>query len=149
MIIDSLSGAEKYYGMHPLFAKAFKHLQSLDLQNIEEGRYELQGSNLFYMVTNKEGLSKEVSIAKFECHNEYIDIQLCIKGKETVGWKPRDSCSRQKGSGGKPDFIFYEEALDMYFQLTNNQFAIFFPGDVHAPMIGEGKIKKIVMKIKI
>ena len=29
----------------------------------------------------------------------------------------------------------------MYFQLTDGQFAIFFPEDVHAPMIGEGEIK--------
>jgi beta-galactosidase beta subunit len=36
----------------------------------------------------------------------------------------------------------------MYFELTDNQFAIFFPEDVHAPMIGEGVIKKLVVKVK-
>ena len=34
----------------------------------------------------------------------------------------------------------------MYFQLTDNQFGIFYPEDVHAPMIGEGEIKKVVIK---
>ena len=29
------------------------------------------------------------------------------------------------------------------------QFAIFYPEDVHAPMIGEGMIKKLVLKIKL
>ena len=28
---------------------------------------------------------------------------------------------------------------DTFFQLTDGQFAIFFPEDVHAPMIGEGR----------
>ncbi|MBP8115537.1 MAG: YhcH/YjgK/YiaL family protein, partial [Chitinophagaceae bacterium] len=37
----------------------------------------------------------------------------------------------------------------MYFQLTNGQFVIFFPEDVHAPMIGEGDIKKLVIKVKL
>jgi beta-galactosidase beta subunit len=37
----------------------------------------------------------------------------------------------------------------MYFQLTDRQFAIFFPDDVHAPMIGENEIKKLVIKVKI
>jgi YhcH/YjgK/YiaL family protein len=37
----------------------------------------------------------------------------------------------------------------MFFQLTDGQFAIFFPEDVHAPMIGEGEIKKVVIKVKI
>ena len=44
---------------------------------------------------------------------------------------------------------FYSDAPGMYFQLTDNQFAIFFPEDVHAPMIGEGEIKKMVIKVKI
>jgi len=34
--------------------------------------------------------------------------------------------------------------------LTDNQFAIFFPEDVHAPMIGgDAEIKKLVIKVKI
>jgi beta-galactosidase beta subunit len=33
--------------------------------------------------------------------------------------------------------------------LANSQFAIFFPEDVHAPMIGEDEIKKMVIKVKI
>lgn len=35
------------------------------------------------------------------------------------------------------DVQFYSDAPDMYFQLTNEQFAIFFPENVHAPMIGK------------
>ena len=33
--------------------------------------------------------------------------------------------------------LFYEDAPDMFFGLTDNQFTIFYPEDVHAPMIGE------------
>jgi YhcH/YjgK/YiaL family protein len=46
------------------------------------------------------------------------------------------------------DVQFFKDAPDMFFQLTNGQFAIFFPADVHAPMIGEGQIKKLVIKVK-
>jgi biofilm protein TabA len=45
--------------------------------------------------------------------------------------------------------VFYNDAPDMYFELTDKQFAIFFPEDVHAPMIGESEIKKMVIKVKI
>ncbi len=90
------------------------------------------------------------SIAKFECHDKYIDIQLCIKGKEKFGWKPRSDCKKQKGEyNAEKDVVFYNDAPDMYFDLTDNQFAIFFPKDVHAPMIGESEIKKMVIKVKI
>jgi beta-galactosidase beta subunit len=37
----------------------------------------------------------------------------------------------------------------MFFELTDNQFAIFFPEDVHAPMIGDEVIKKLIVKVKI
>jgi beta-galactosidase beta subunit len=37
----------------------------------------------------------------------------------------------------------------MYSELTNGQFVIFFPEDVHAPMIGDAEIKKLVIKVKI
>ena len=47
------------------------------------------------------------------------------------------------------DVVFFNDAPDMHFQLTNNQFDIFFPEDVHAPMIGESEIKKMVIKVKI
>ena len=45
--------------------------------------------------------------------------------------------------------MFYSDAPDMYFQLNDNQFAIFFPEDIDAPMIGEGEIKKLVIKVKL
>jgi hypothetical protein len=35
------------------------------------------------------------------------------------------------------------------FSIERRTFAIFFPEDVHAPMIGEGTIKKLVIKVKI
>ncbi|HRN56189.1 MAG TPA: YhcH/YjgK/YiaL family protein [Agriterribacter sp.] len=148
MIIDNLSAAEKYYKLHPLFGKAFGYLRSLDLQHTEEGKHELPEENLFYILMDKQGLTKEAAIENFECHNKYIDIQLCIHGKETIGWKSRDTCTRQKDSNEQEDYCFYGEPPDIYFQLRDNQFAIFFPGDVHAPMIGEGKIRKVVVKVK-
>jgi YhcH/YjgK/YiaL family protein len=39
----------------------------------------------------------------------------------------------------------------MFFQLTNGQFVILFPEDVHAPMIAvnDKTIKKLVIKVRI
>jgi biofilm protein TabA len=150
MIVDILSNAEKYFCIHSLFSKAFQHIKSLDLSTIEVGKYEIEKENLFFSVSDKIGRSREESVARFECHNKYIDIQICIHGKEQIGWKPRDACVLPATyQNANADFIYYHDAPDMYFELTNNQFAIFFPGDVHAPMIGEGVIKKIVLKVKI
>jgi len=150
MIIDTLSNAEKYFCIHPLFAKAFEHLKSLNTKTLETGKYEIDGDQLRAIISQKKGMTVAESTAKFECHDQHIDIQLCINGKEQIGWKPRSACTQQRGEyNEEKDVVFFNDAPDMFFQLTNNQFAIFFPGDVHAPMIGENEIKKLVVKVKI
>ena len=150
MIIDTLSNSEKYNIIHPLFAKAFEYIKSQKLSTLADGKFEIDGDSLRAIVSNKKGMTAEESIAKFECHDKHIDIQLCIKGKEKFGWKPRSNCKEQRGEyNAEKDVVIYSDAPDMYFELTDNQFAIFFPEDVHAPMIGEGEIKKMVIKVKI
>ncbi len=150
MVIDSIQNASKYFSVHPSFEKAFQYINSQDLAKLEDGKFDIDGDSLKAIVSNKNGMTAEESTAKFECHNNNIDIQVCINGKETMGWKPKESCTSQKGDyNPEKDVLFYSDAPDMYFQLTNGQFAIFFPDDVHAPMIGEGPIKKLVIKVKI
>ncbi len=150
MIIDSLKNSSKYYSVHPLFAKAFGYIQNTNLDTIEMGKYEIDGDNLRAIFSNKTGMTAEASTAKFECHNKHIDIQLCINGVEQIGWKPREKCRNENGGYNEErDVQLYHDAPDMFFQLTDGQFAIFFPEDVHAPMIGEGEIKKLVIKVKI
>ena len=151
MIIDSLANLSKYTSLHPLFAQAFEYIAATDLANIEIGKYDI-AEGLKAIFSDKKGMSAAESIAKFECHDKNIDIQLCIKGRETIGWKPRQSCTAPKGEyNPEKDVSFYNDAPDMYFQLTNGQFAIFFPEDVHAPMIAvdDDAIRKLVIKVKI
>ncbi len=150
MIVDTLANADKYFSVHPLFAKAFEYINNTDLANTTDGRYEIDGPNLKAIFSNKNGMEAAESIAKFECHNKHIDIQLCINGTEQLGWKPREKCKVKNGGyNEEKDVQFYSDAPDMYFYLTDGQFAIFFPGDVHAPMIGKGPIKKLVVKVKV
>ena len=150
MILDSLASASKYASLNPLFAKAFAYIASVDLNALEIGKFDIDGADLRGIVSDKKGTTAEESIAKFECHNAHIDIQVCIRGKETMGWKPRSTCKEQKGEyNPEKDVLFYNDAPDMYFGLTDNQFVIFYPEDVHAPMIGEDAIKKLVIKVRI
>lgn len=150
MIVDTLKNASKYNSVHPLFARAFEYIRNTNLDTIEMGKYEIDGDNLKAIFSNKEGMSAEVSTAKFECHNKHIDIQVCINGTEQIGWKPREKCKTENGGyNEEKDVQLYSDVPDMYFQLTDGQFAIFFPEDVHAPMIGKTEIKKLVIKVKI
>ena len=96
MIIDTLANADKYASIHPLFAKAFEYINATDLAAIEDGKFEVS-EGLKSIVATKIGMTAQESEAKFECHNHNIDIQICIKGNETFGWKSRNDCKKQKG----------------------------------------------------
>ena len=149
MIIDTLKNAYKYTNLHPLFASAFDYLKGKDLQNLEDGKFEI-AEGLKLIVSNGNGKTKETSLQKFECHDKNIDIQVCVKGNETIYWKPREKCNTPNGEyNSEKDVRFFNDEPDMNFQLNDNQFVIFYPEDVHAPMIGEGPIKKLVFKVKI
>jgi len=85
-----------------------------------------------------------------ECHNKNIDIQLCIRGNETLAWKPRSDCKEPKGAySDEKDVIFFNDKPDTYFGLKQNQFVIFFPDDMHTAFIGEGPINKLLVKVRI
>ena len=119
------------------------------MANAEIGKSDI-AEGLKAIISNASGKTKEASMSKFECHNKNIDIQLCIRGVETIGWTPREKCVTPNGGyNEEKDVQLYFDSADTFFQLTNGQFAIFFPEDVHAPMIGEGEIKKLVIKVKI
>lgn len=149
MIIDSLENAHQYYCLHPRFKNAFKFLEGKNLENFQDGSFELE-DGLKMIVSNKFGKTREESLQKFECHNRNIDIQICVKGNERIEWKSRKDCKNFNGNfNEEKDVQFFNDEPDTYFKLKDGQFAIFFPEDVHAPMIGDGEIKKLVFKVKI
>lgn len=149
MIVDTLKNGSLYTSLHPLFAKAFDFINQNDIANLEIGTIQIE-EGLKVIVSAGNGKTRETSLAKFECHDKNIDIQVCVKGLETIAWKPREKCVIPNGEyNPEKDVRFFNDTPDMDFQLTDGQFVIFYPGDVHAPMIGEGEIKKLVFKVKI
>ena len=149
MIIDSLHNAKKYYSLHANFKKAFEFVNQNDISQLEEGVIEIT-DGLKVIVIAGQGTTKEESIKGFECHDKNIDIQIVVKGPETYAWKPREKCISPNGDyNDEKDVRFFHDKPDMFFQLQEKQFTILFPEDVHAAMIGDGQLKKLVFKAKI
>ena len=148
MIVDDLSQANKYEALHPRFKQAFEFLTSNNLEALSLGKHTIDGDNLFAIVVNEDAVPMLESTSQFECHNQYIDIQYVFGGLETVGYKHRETCVEPRGEyNAEKDVLFYEDAPDFFFKLFPGQFGIYFPSDVHAPMIGDGKIRKVVTKV--
>jgi YhcH/YjgK/YiaL family protein len=147
MILDNIANIDKYVCLHPRFAKAFEFVKNQNLETLEVGKFEIDGKDIHAAVSAKEGVKADD--AKFECHDNYFDIQVCPTGGETIGWSARSDVKEVKTPyNTEKDVTFFADKPSTYFQLKAGQFAIFYPEDVHAPMIGEGEIKKLVVKIR-
>jgi len=150
MVIDKLSEINKYASLHPRFGKAIDYIVTTNLLSTEPSTVLVDGEDIKAIIMEGNCVPKEESLAGFECHNTYIDIQIVLKGKETVGWRARTSCSMPKAEYNlEKDVLFYADAPTLFFELQAGMFSIYFPEDVHAPMIGEGLIKKVVMKVRV
>jgi len=150
MVIDKLSEINKYASLHPRFAKAIDYIVTNNLLIAEPGTILVDGEDIKAIIMEGNCVPKEESLAGFECHNTYIDIQIVLKGKETVSWRARTSCTMPKAEYSlEKDVLFYDDAPTLFFELQAGMFSIYFPEDVHAPMIGEGPIKKVVMKVRV
>ena len=147
MILDSLTNGELYYTLNPLFSKAFNYLNSVNLESLEVGRIELQADDL-YVIVNDSSLKKQEK-AKLEVHNDYIDIQIPLSKPEVFGWSARQQLNKEVAPFDKSkDIQFFNDLPISYHTVTPGCFIIFFPGDAHAPCIGEGMIRKIIVKVR-
>ena len=77
------------------------------------------------------------------------NIQVLIRGEqETFGGasvRPAQAAGRIRC--GK-DIQFFDDEPQTFYTLRPGQFTILFPEDGHAPMIGEGDVRKIIVKVR-
>lgn len=148
MIVDRLQHAERYAELHGRFAAAFEYLRRPEIGEMANGRYAIDGDDLFVIVERLEGRGRDG--ARVEYHRQYIDIQFVIDGTEQIGWIPTTDCR----SGAQPydpqrDVGFYADAPATWLSLPSGTFAIFFPEDSHAPLAGSGPVHKAVVKVAV
>jgi len=149
--INKREFAIAYFRNKERWDKAFEFLKTTDLKNIEVKRHEIDGDNIFALVS--EYMTKNEEDAKFEAHKKYVDIQYVISGSEQMSIAPVS----KKGEILSP----YDETKDLEFMTvsesksytaTPEKFFLFFPSDLHRPSVKIGEnaqVKKVVVKVKL
>lgn len=148
MILSILENSERIEVLNPLFRKLFNFVKSHDLLHAELGKITLEGDNLYINNVNPECVPQEVQ--KLEVHRKYIDVHILLEGKERIGWKNLKDCGELNHEYvEKDDYALYNDCPTVFTDLLPGQFLIVFPEDAHAPVIGEGKIRKLIAKVKL
>lgn len=148
MIVDNLANAANYFSLHPLFEKAFEYISQLDPDKMKAGTTEIEGKLLKASVVDVQ--LKPLAEAKLETHRKYIDIQIPVAKAETFGWRSLSSlASSETGYDEHNDFELYGDTPSTYVTVLPGEFVIFSPEDGHAPLIGDGASKKIILKVAV
>lgn len=149
MIVDDLSACERYAGLRGRFDLAFAYLRRLVADGDEAAaKTLLTAEDVWASVAKRFGRAS--TNAGFEYHARCADVHLCLCGEEQMGWREDASglAVRQPFATEK-DFGLYEGTPDRFVPLCGHRFAIFFPGELHAPFIGHGEMTKICVKVRL
>lgn len=148
MIFSSLSQTAQYVDLHPLFREAFDFLTGNNLHTLEAGRHPIIGSDVFAIV--EEGPGRTHGEAKLECHRKYIDIQYVVEGWDEMGWKSLSECLYPLTDyDAEKDIEFFSDMPSTWIITPPEHFCIFFPEDAHAPMVSNGKLRKVIVKVAV
>lgn len=152
MVFDNLKNCELYYGMHPRFKEAFDFIKKALSENLAVGKYEIDGKELWASV--QEYTSKLENEAKAEAHKNYIDIQFIVSGTEVIEGFDLQKATPKSEYNDVKDVMFYEDNSNSTKGiLSENEYGIFFPNDVHKPGMclngNQTTVKKIVVKVKV
>lgn len=148
MIVSNLQNSERMESLHPLFKQLFDYVKTHDLLHTECGRIELAGDDLFINNVNPTCVSASDQV--LEVHRDYIDVHILLEGKERIGWKAIEDVTDLKQAYQKEgDCALYSDTPTSFVDLLPGQFLIVFPEDPHAPVIGEGKIRKLIGKVRL
>ena len=149
MIIDNIKNAVLYYGIGERIQKVLDFLKQTDFANIKPGKYEIAGSDIFYIV--QHNTTRKLSDCVWEAHKKYIDIQYVFDGEEIIGYSHIDSLSVKKPYDESDDVVLLDGKGD-FCSVKSGFFMVLYPKNTHIPNISIGKqedVKKVVIKVAV
>lgn len=133
---------------NPYYAKAFEYIKNTDLNSLTVGKHFIDGDNLYVNIMERD--LKTPQQARLEVHDKYIDIQVPLNIPESFGVTPRSECKEPDGEMNlEKDILFYKDPVTKIVTAQPGEAMTFAPDVAHAPLIGEGHIRKAVFKVKI
>ncbi|MBO9610422.1 MAG: YhcH/YjgK/YiaL family protein [Paenibacillaceae bacterium] len=130
--------------------KALDFLQAADWTALANGRYDIDGDDLYVNVVSGE--TAPIAKRKAERHFRYADVQYMISGEETMGVARYTERLRVTDDWTDRDALLFEEVEnETLLRVQAGQFAVFMPHDVHRPGCAIGNdpqpVRKAIVKI--
>ena len=119
--------------------QAIEHVKAHVTDATPTGKHDISGNSLFYLVS--EEMTQPFAERRAEYHARYLDIQIVLKGQEGMTFSTLPH--------GTPDTDWL---ADKTVVLSEGDFVVFYPGEVHKPLCAVGapaKVRKVVVKMLV
>ena len=152
MIFDLAANLDFYrnLGIEGRYAKAVDFLKSHDLKTLPNGKYEIDGKNVYANVMDYDTVPWEE--ASYEAHRDYTDIQYIIEGCEVMTYAPVSQLTATGPYNEEKDVVKFDDSVaGLRAAVHSGEIMNFNPWDGHKPKEADGNpgyVKKIVVKIK-
>ena len=107
MVVDSLDNLLSYVSLHPRFELAFDFIRQLDFSKLKPGRIVVDDD--IYINVDEVPL-RPLEGARYETHDDYIDIQIPITAGETIVYAKRIALGAPVEVHKDKDIAFVEGA---------------------------------------
>ncbi len=147
MILDKLSAANAYRGIHPRLDGVLDRLNEAFLATVGPETMELEGDRLYVTRFTYETLPREETF--FEAHKRYLDVHLMVQGEERVELASPGGLTLFEHQG---DFYAYRGEAEQSLVLRPGSFLVVFPEDAHRIKIqvnGPETVSKVVFKVLV
>ena len=151
MIYDNIKNCAQYESTCEGFKKGFDFLKKAVSENLPEGRYEIDGTDVYAFI--QQYTSKLETESSFEAHKRYIDIQYILSGVEVMDFSDASLLTVKTEYSDEKDVMFFDDCDNSgRIIVCEGEYGIFFPWDAHKPgMCKDSKpdtVRKIVVKVK-
>lgn len=129
--------------------QAIEHVKQHITAQTPVGKHDIDGNRLFMLVS--DDTTQPIGERKAEFHRRYLDIQIVMRGQESMTFSTLPA--------GKPDTDWLEDkdiaflpegAQEKTVVLSEGDFVVFYPGEVHKPLCAVGEpagVRKVVVKL--
>lgn len=149
MIRTTLGDIKRYFVFTEALNASVDFIMNNDLISLKPGKYTIDGTRIFALI--QEVVTMPESLAPFENHMRYADLQMTISGEECVGYTPVVTLEKIGDYDLVNDVQLYTGKATVLMQnKALHSISLFFPEDGHQPYVAPkapALIKKIVIRI--
>lgn len=135
----------------PRLKKALDFIANTDLSQLECGRHDIDGDEVFANVM--EFTTVPASEKNYEAHRRYADVHVVISGTEVLGVAPIGECEPVGDFNEADDFGLYTApGREAWVTLHEGDLVVTPPADAHKPGCCEGEpapLKKACIKVLV